>query len=282
MKRFQQGKAPPPGYCSRQIDACQALLAAQACPVRLGWNAAEVFAEFDGWWLTSAFTPVVDRAGRLAAMAARLHIHGHFGQTLPADWLFALHYAEPETLALLQAVRVLHLLNHRGRHPPGTRVRLDLDPRLCHARSLRIVDFTADVLERLALPASDVDFLLFADASTLDTARALVTRYRALGHGLALGGFGTGAQDLLHLWQTEPDGLVLAPRIMAAAFVYPVVREAVLTLMPQLVAQGYTLGVDDIACGRQLRMARQMGASRYAGPYEGLQQQGGLCHAAAS
>lgn len=44
-------------------------------------------------------------------------------------------------------------------------------------------------------------------------------------------------------------------------------REQLLQLMPQLVEQGYVLGVEEIVCGNMLGIARQMGARFYAGQW---------------
>jgi hypothetical protein len=46
---------------------------------------------------------------------------------------------------------------------------------------------------------------------------------------------------------------------------YPQVRDQLLALMPQLVAQGFALGVEEIVCDNMLAMAQQMQARYYAG-----------------
>ncbi|MEQ6289399.1 hypothetical protein ACFPAG_02105 [Vogesella sp. GCM10023246] len=268
MKRFKQARHYPAGFLPAHIEHCQQLLASMPCPVQLQWNEREVFAEFDGWWLTSDFFAVARREGEQCAFshyAARLRIYGQFGQSIPADWLFAMNYAEPKTLALLKLIRVLHLLNHLGRHGPQQGLRIDLDPRICNAHSERIVDFTAALLAALGMPPSLLRFLLFIDASTASTGQALVTRYRSQQHRVGLGGFGEGAHDLACLWALEPDEVVLAPRYSRRAVIYPLVRQQLLALMPGLVAQGFQLGVDEVSCGKMLALSQAMQARYVAG-----------------
>ncbi|SMF53929.1 EAL domain-containing protein [Pseudogulbenkiania subflava] len=270
MKRFKQSKNYPAGFSPEQIIHCQALLAAMPCPVRLQWNDQEVFACFDGWWLTSEFSPVLHDAHdtcRLSHHAARLRIHGQFGQSLPADWLFAMNYAEHKTLALLKLIRVLHLLNHLGRNGTEAALRIDLDPRICNAHSERIVDFTVALLLQLGMTPEQVRFLLFIDHRSSAAGKTLVARYREHHHRVGLGGFGEGEDDLQRLWQWEPDDVVLSPRYTRRAIMYPQVRDQLVTLMPQLVEQGFALGVEDIMCGNLLGIARQMQARYLAGSF---------------
>src|SRR5574343_353712 len=112
MKRFKQSKVVPAGFDPALLQYCQTLLANQLGGHRLGWNDREVFAAFDGGWLTSEFFPVAQPQAdgyQAVYMAARLRIHGQFGQTLPADWLFAMNYAESKAVALLKLIRIAHL-----------------------------------------------------------------------------------------------------------------------------------------------------------------------------
>ncbi|SCK26739.1 EAL domain, c-di-GMP-specific phosphodiesterase class I (or its enzymatically inactive variant) [Vogesella sp. LIG4] len=238
------------------------------CPVRLHWNEQEVFAEFDGWLLASDFFAVVCRESqqeRFSHYAARLRIYGQFGQSIPAGWLFAMNYTEQKILALLKLVRVLHLLNHCGRHGTDRGLRIDLDPRICYGYSDHIVDFTGDLLTVLGLPAPLLRFQLFVDWQTLRAGQELVARYRANRHRIGLGGFGEGEHDLACLWSLEPDYLVLATRFSQRAVLYPSVREQLLALLPDLVAQGFLLGVDEISCGQMAHLARQLHARYLAG-----------------
>lgn len=269
MKRFKQARNYPAGFQPAHVEHCRRLLAAMPCPVSLQWNEREVFAEFDGWWLSSEFFPLArshDGGELFSHYAARLRIHGQFGQAIPADWLFAMNYAEQKTLALLRLIRVLHLLNHVGRHGSDTGLRIDLDPRICRAHSEHIVDFTAELLDVLALPAAQLRLLLFVDAQTVEVGRSLLARYRTHRHLVGLGGFGTGAHDLLALWALEPDELVLAPCYSQRAVVYPQVRQQLLSLLPGLVAQGFVLGVDEVSCGQMHALARSLQASLLSGP----------------
>lgn len=269
MKRFKQARNYPAGFQPAHIEHCRRLLAAMPCPVTLQWNEREVFAEFDGWWLSSEFFPLArshDGGEVFSHYAARLRIHGQFGQAIPADWLFAMNYAEQKTLALLRLIRVLHLLNHVGRHGSNTGLRIDLDPRICRAHSEHIVDFTAELLDVLALPAAQLRLLLFVDAATVEAGRSLLARYRALQHPVALGGFGAGANDLLALWTLEPDALVLDPRYSRLAVVYPSVRQQLQVLLPSLLQQGFALGVDEVSCGQMHALARSLQASLLSGP----------------
>ena len=270
MKRFKQYKHFPAGFNPALLLYCQDLLAGLPGITRLGWNEHEVFAWFDGWWLTSEFFPVVQGEGahcRTVHYAARLRIHGQFGQTLPADWLFAMNYAESKAVGLLKLIRVLHLLNHLGRNGGQLPLRIDLDPRICHAFSDRIVDFTSTLLQGLGLASSQVLFLLFIDRDTTDVGRELMRRYRENAHAVGLGGFGESPHDLHRLWLLEPDFVCLSPRFIRRAIMYPQVREQLLQLMPQLVEQGFALGVEDIVCGNMLDIAQQMGARYYAGQW---------------
>lgn len=270
MKRFKQSKVVPAGFDPALLQYCQTLLANQPGGHRLGWNDREVFAAFDGCWLTSEFYPVAQPQAdgyQAVYMAARLRIHGQFGQTLPADWLFAMNYAESKAVALLKLIRILHLLNHLGRNGRALPLRIDLDPRICHAFSDRIVDFTTQLLQGLGLASSQVLFLLFIDRDTTDVGRALMQRYREHAHQVGLGGFGESPHDLHRLWLLEPDFVCLAPRFIRRAIMYPQVREQLLQLMPQLVEQGYVLGVEEIVCGNMLGIARQMRARFYAGQW---------------
>ncbi len=215
MKRFKQSKGFPAGFNPQQLSACRQLLADLPCPAQLHWNEREVFACFDGWWLTSEFFPVAsfcDTAPQRAHYAARLRIHGRFGQSLPADWLFALNYGESKTVSLLKLIRVLHLLNHLGRNDVALPLRIDLDPRICHAFSDRIIDFTTALLAELGLASRQVMFLLFINQPTVELGVALVRRYREQGHLLGLGGFGDSGHDLSRLWRLEPDFVCLSPR----------------------------------------------------------------------
>lgn len=270
MKRFKKSKAVPAGFDPLLLQYCQGLLADLPASYRLGWNDKEVFAWFDGWWLTSEFFPVAqaDADGyHTAYMAARLRIHGQFGQTLPADWLFAMNYAESKAVALLKLIRILHLLNHLGRNDRALPLRIDLDPRICHAFSDRIVDFTTQLLQGLGLASKQVLFLLFIDRDTTDLGRTLMQRYREHAHQVGLGGFGESPHDLQRLWLLEPDFVCLAPRFIRRAIMYPQVRDQLLQLMPQLVEQGFVLGVEEIVCGNMLAIAQQMGARFYAGQW---------------
>src|SRR5574343_1156925 len=270
MKRFKKRQAMPAGFDPVLVQYCQGLLADLPASYRLGWNDKEVFAAFDGWWLTSEFYPVAqaDAEGyQTVYMAARLRIHGQFGQTLPADWLFAMKYAETKAVALLKLIRILHLLNHLGRNGRALPLRIDLDPRICHAFSDRIIDFTTRLLQGLGLASEQVLFLLFIDRDTTDVGRTLMQRYREHAHQVGLGGFGESPHDLHRLWLLEPDFVCLAPRFIRRAIMYPQVREQLLQLMPQLVEQGYVLGVEEIVCGNMLGIARQMGARFYAGQW---------------
>lgn len=240
------------------------------CPVHLRWSGQEVFAEFDGWLLRSDFFAVASRESQheqFSHYAARLRIHGKFGQSIPAGWLFAMHYAEQKTLALLKTVRVLHLLNHIGRHGADCGLRIDLDPRICHGYSAHIVDFTAELLSALVIPPSLLRFLLFVDWQTLQTGQALVARYRTNRHRIGLGGFGEAPHDLSCLWSLQPDEIVLAARFSQRAVIYPAVREQLLALMPNLVAQGFQLGVDEISCGQMADLARRLQACYLAGTF---------------
>lgn len=270
MKRFKQSKGFPAGFAPDALLYCQRLLANQPFPTALHWNEHEVFGYFDGWWLSSDFTPQaaeVDGRCQLQHYAARLRIHGQFGQSLPAGWLFAMNYGEHKTVALLQLIRVLHLLNHLGRNGAQWPLRIDLDPRICHAFSERIIRFTADLLAPLQLASQQVLLLLFIDRNTTDAGLDLVRRYRDNGHLVGLGGFGDSSHDLLRLWRLEPDFIALSSRFMRRAVTYPQVRTQLQTLMPQLVEQGFALAVEDIVCANMMDMARQMGASHYAGPH---------------
>lgn len=268
MKRFKQSKGFPAGFNPQQLRCCQQLLADLPYPAQLHWNEREVFACFDGWWLTSEFFPVAsfyDAAPQRAHYAARLRIHGRFGQNLPANWLFALNYGESKTVSLLKLIRVLHLLNHLGRNDVALPLRIDLDPRICHAFSDRIIDFTTALLAQLGLASQHVMFLLFINQPTAELGVALVRRYREQGHLVGLGGFGDSGHDLSRLWRLEPDFVCLSPRFMRRAVMYPQVRDQLLALMPQLVQQGFVLGVEEIVCDNMLAMAQQMQARYYAG-----------------
>lgn len=258
----------PAGFDPVLVQYCQGLLADLPASYRLGWNDKEVFAAFDGWWLTSEFYPVAQPQAdgyQMVYMAARLRIHGQFGQTLPADWLFAMNYAETKAVALLKLIRTLHLLNHLGRNGRALPLRIDLDPRICHAFSDRIIDFTTRLLQGLGLASEQVLFWLFIDRDTTDVGRTLMQRYREHAHQVGLGGFGESPHDLHRLWLLEPDFVCLAPRFIRRGLMYPQVRAQLLQLMPQLVQQGYVLGVEEIVCGTMLAMAQQMGARFYAG-----------------
>ena len=260
----------PAGFDPVLVQYCQGLLADLPASYRLGWNDKEVFAAFDGWWLTSEFYPVAQPQAdgyQMVYMAARLRIHGQFGQTLPADWLFAMNYAETKAVALLKLIRTLHLLNHLGRNGRALPLRIDLDPRICHAFSDRIIDFTTRLLQGLGLASEQVLFLLFIDRDTTDVGRTLMQRYREHAHQVGLGGFGESPHDLHRLWLLEPDFVCLAPRFIRRGLMYPQVRAQLLQLMPQLVQQGYVLGVEEIVCGTMLAMAQQMGARFYAGQW---------------
>lgn len=260
----------PAGFDPVLAQYCQGLLADLPASYRLGWNDKEVFAAFDGWWLTSEFYPVAQPQAdgyQTVYMAARLRIHGQFGQTLPADWLFAMNYAETKAVALLKLIRILHLLNHLGRNGRALPLRIDLDPRICHAFSDRIIDFTTRLLQGLGLASEQVLFLLFIDRDTTDVGRTLIQRYREHAHQVGLGGFGESPHDLHRLWLLEPDFVCLAPRFIRRGLMYPQVRAQLLQLMPQLVQQGYVLGVEEIVCGTMLAMAQQMGARFYAGQW---------------
>lgn len=270
MKRFKQSRNFPAGFDPALLIFCQDLMQLSSGSMRLGWNEHEVFAWFDGWWLTSEFFPVASCEGdqcRQVHYAARLRIHGQFGQTLPANWLFAMNYAEPKAVSLLKLIRVLHLLNHLGRNGREFALRIDLDPRICHAFSGRIVDFTTELLQGLDLVSKQVLFLLFIDRDTTEHGRELMRRYRENAHQLGLGNFGESQHDLHRLWLLEPDFVCLSPRFIRRAIMYPQVREQLLQLMPQLVEQGFALGVEEIVCGNMLAISQQMGARYYAGPW---------------
>ncbi|MEO9383703.1 EAL domain-containing protein [Chromobacterium phragmitis] len=269
MKRFKPVKALPAGFAPAMLAACQQLLRQEGVQAKLQWNTQEVFANFDGWWLCSGFIPqarVRDDRCQLLQYAARLRIYGQFGQVLPANWLFAMNYGETKAVALLKLIRVLHVLNHLGRNGRHLPLRIDVDPRICHAYSDRIVDFTSRLLEVLEFPAHQAQMLLFLDERTAELGLSLLRRYRQHGHRLALGDFGAGAQDLLRLWRLEPDGLALAPSFMSRAIMYPRVREQLLALMPQLAEQGFALAVEDIVCDNMLAVARRMRADYCSGP----------------
>ncbi|MGY8626691.1 EAL domain-containing protein [Chromobacterium violaceum] len=269
MKRFKPAKTLPAGFTPAMLAACQQLLQQEGVQVKLQWNEQEIFASFDGWWLCSSFIPqarVRDGRCQLLQYAARLRIFGQFGQALPANWLFAMNYGETKAVALLKLIRVLHVLNHLGRNGRHLPLRIDVDPRICHAYSGRIVDFTARLLETLEFPANQAQMLLFLDERTSDLGLSLLRRYRQHGHRLGLGDFGAGGQDLLRLWRLEPDGLALAPRFMSRAVMYPRVRDQLLLLAPQLVEQGFALAVEDIVCQNMLGLAQRMGAEHCSGP----------------
>ncbi|QEL54840.1 EAL domain-containing protein [Chromobacterium paludis] len=269
MKRFKPAKALPAGFTPAMLAAGQRLLQAEGVQIKLQWNEQEVFASFDGWWLCSGFIPqarVRDDRCQLLQYAARLRIYGQFGQVLPANWLFAMNYGESKAVALLKLIRVLHVLNHLGRNGRHLPLRIDVDPRLCHAYSDRIVDFTSRLLDALEFPAHQAQMLLLLDERTAELGLSLLRRYRQHGHRLALGDFGAGAQDLLRLWRLEPDGLALAPGFMGRAIMYPRVRDQLLALMPQLARQGFALAVDDIVCDNMLAVARRMQADYGSGP----------------
>lgn len=269
MKRFKPAKSLPAGFTPPMLAACQQLLQQEGVQARLQWNEQEVFASFDGWWLCSGFIPQTRlREGRcqLLQYAARLRIFGQFGQTLPANWLFAMNYGEAKAVALLKLIRVLHVLNHLGRNGRHLPLRIDVDPRICHAYSDRIVDFTARLLDTQEFPASQAPMLLFLDQRTAELGLGLVRRYRQHGHRLGLGDFGAGSQDLLRLWRLEPDMLALAPSFMGRAIMYPKVRDQLLALMPQLAEQGFALAVEDIVCDNMLELALKMGADYCSGP----------------
>nr|WP_199068289.1 EAL domain-containing protein [Chromobacterium sp. ASV5] len=270
MKRFKQAKALPAGFRQAWLDDCQQLLARHGVAAQLCWNEREAFAAFDGWWLSSGFGKVAVLRGeacRLALHAARLRIHGQFGQALPAGWLFAMNYAEHRAVALLKLIRTLHLLNHAGRNGLGSPLRVDVDPRICQAHSGRIVDFTFELAATLGMPGQNLQCLLFVDQDTEADAEALAQAYRQRGCRLGLGGFGSQARDLLRLWRLEPDFLALAPRLLRSAIMYPQVRDQLLRLMPQLIGQGFELAVEEVACGNMLSLARRMGATYVAGPH---------------
>ncbi|POA98801.1 hypothetical protein C2134_09850 [Chromobacterium sinusclupearum] len=269
MKRFKPAKSPPAGFTPAMLAACQQLLQQEGVQARLQWNEQEVFASFDGWWLCSGFIPQTRlRDGRcqLLQYAARLRIFGQFGQTLPANWLFAMNYGEAKAVALLKLIRVLHVINHLGRNGRHLPLRIDVDPRICHAYSDRIVDFTARLLDVLEFPASQAPMLLFLDERTAELGLGLVRRYRQHSHRLGLGDFGAGSQDLLRLWRLEPDMLALAPSFMGRAIMYPKVRDQLLALMPQLAEQGFALAVEEIVCDNMLELALKMGADYCSGP----------------
>ncbi|WP_158300843.1 EAL domain-containing protein [Chromobacterium sp. ATCC 53434] len=269
MKRFKPAKALPAGFTPAMLAACQQFLQREGVAARLQWNEQEVFASFDGWWLSSGFIAqarVRDGQCQLLQYAARLRIFGQFGQTLPANWLFAMNYGEAKAVALLKLIRVLHVLNHLGRNGRHLPLRIDVDPRICHAYSDRIVDFTARLLDVLEFPAAQAPMLLLLDSRTGELGLSLLRRYRQNGHGVGLGDFGAGHQDLLRLWRLEPDGLALAPSFMGRAIMYPTVREQLLALVPQLVEQGFALAVEDIVCDNMLELALRMGAEHCSGP----------------
>ncbi|MBW7569256.1 EAL domain-containing protein [Chromobacterium subtsugae] len=269
MKRFKPAKQLPPGFSPAVLAACQQFLQQEGVEARLQWNEQEVFASFDGWWLSSSFFPQArlrDDRCQLLQYAARLRIFGQFGQALPANWLFAMNYAESKAVALLKLIRTLHLVNHLGRNGRHLPLRIDVDPRICHAYSDRIVDFTARLLEVLEFPARQAPLLLFLNDKTSELGLSLLRRYRQLGHRVGLGDFGECGEDLLRLWRLEPDFLSLAPRFMSRAIMYPQVRDRLLQLVPQLVEQGYALAVEDIVCQNMLGLAQQMGAEHLSGP----------------
>ncbi|UTH73120.1 EAL domain-containing protein [Chromobacterium sp. IIBBL 290-4] len=269
MKRFKPAKQLPNGFSMPLLAACQQFLQQEGVQAKLQWNEQEVFVSFDGWWLTSSFISQARlREGRcqLVQYAARLRIFGQFGQTLPANWLFAMNYGETKAVALLKLIRVLHLINHLGRNGRHLPLRIDVDPRICHAYSDRIVDFTARLLETLEFPASQLPLLLFLDDRTSELGLSLLRRYRQLGHKLGLGDFGETAQDLQRLWRLDTDGVALAPRFTRRAVMYPQVRGQLLELMPQLVAQGFSLAVEEVACSNTLELAQHLGADCLSGP----------------
>lgn len=268
MKRFKKSRVVPAGFDPELLQYCQTLLARQPNSDPLSWNDREVFAAFDGWWLTSTFFPVAERGehGYIQShMAARLRIHSQFGQTLPPDWLFSINYAEAKAVALLKLIRILHLLNHLGRHGRALPLRIDLDARSSHSCSDHIVDFTTELLDGLNLASHQVRFLLCIDRDTTDVDCTLIQPYRDHAYPVGLGNFGESPHDLHRLWRLEPDFFCLSPRLTRRAIMYPQVRQQLLTLMPQLVAQGYRLGIDDIMCGNMLSLAQDMGAHFYAG-----------------
>ena len=278
MKRFKQARNYPAGFLPAHVEHCRQLLAAMPCPVKLQWNEREVFAAFDGWWLCSEFVPLARSQGSsevFSHYAARLRVYGQFGQPIPAGWLFAMNYAEQKARALLRLIRVLHLLNHVGRHGAGVGLRIDLavgvdpEPNICLAHHECIADFTAGLLAALQMPPSQLHLLLFVERQAIAVGRSLLAACRASQHPVALGGFGTGAHDLLALWALEPDALVLAPSYSRLAVLYPSVRQQLLALLPALVAQGFALGVDEVSCGQMHALARALQASLLSGPLIG-------------
>ncbi len=245
------------------------MLASLPFPVELSWNDNEVFGHFDGWWLTTEFHPVADAGApdTPPRVAARLKVHGQFGQTLSANWLFAMNFNEHKAISLLKLIRVLHLINHLGRNGPDGGLRIDVDPRLCRSLSTHLIDFTAELLGRLDLAPPLVQFLLYSDDETRDVEPELVARYRAGGHQVGLGQFGNHPDDLLRVWRLEPDFITLSPRHLHRATTYPHWRKPLLQLLPALVEQGYALGVEEISCGKVLELAQSMQARYLSGPW---------------
>lgn len=268
MKRFKPLPLPADSLQYWQYRRCEALLQQHAVALQLGWNGECWFAGFDDWYLSSEFVPVRAPDGGLQLQAAALRIHGSFGQRLPASCLLSLNHQHDKALALRKLIVVLHVLNGLQQFGKGQALRLTLDGYCCCHTQTELARVCSDLLAALQLGQQHLHLLLqLACHPSGSGGRQLFAEFRAAGFRMGLDHFGAYPDDLARLWRFEPVFFNLAPALLHRALVFPAVSQKLGQLMPQLVAEGFVLGVDQIVCGRLLNLADEMGASLLSGSW---------------
>lgn len=223
---------------------------------------------FYGCRLASAFQPILSAEDyRVAGYEALLRVYGS-GATALSPWgLFSLAADESRRVQLDRLCRSLHLLNFPARHQAG-RVFLNVRPRLLREAGAGQAPGFGPIIEHTGLPARRV-VLEFTPEGLEDEALLgqALEHYRALGHEVALDGFGRHHCNLDRLWDWLPDIVKLDRRILAGASADARSRLHFARLIAVIHGLGAKVVVQGIERWEQLDIALQAGADLVQGYY---------------
>lgn len=244
------------------VAALERLLREHGCDARFSRRKGDYTASLDEWRFRSRFRAlhVLTGGGSLPcgyeAVARAGDVHG---SAFPVGVLFAVEVSARRCVQLDRLLRTLHALNFRAAALQG---RLHLKVNARHLLGLPSGHglFFAQALSLIGLMPRNVclEVILDGDGDRMALLAAL-GGYRAQGFGIALGGFGSGREDLMAAWLLQPDIIKLDPGLMRRALMQPDLRDTLCELVPVLHQHGARVLAGGVDCARQADIARLAG-----------------------